>query len=66
MKRNQLIRELCDTGAKCKRHAETCTKCYHPIMDEEGNPKYVSEACAEGAVLLRRYNELESEYWKIA
>ena len=47
----------------CRRHAETCKECFIPIMDEEGNPQYESEACADGAKLLRMYRKLESDYF---
>lgn len=47
----------------CRRHAETCRECFVPIVDEEGNPQYESEACADGAKLLRIYRKLESDYF---
>ncbi len=45
------------------RHATTCRECYHPIFDEEGNPGYLSEACAEGAAILDAFHRLEHEYF---
>jgi hypothetical protein len=47
----------------CRIHAETCTECFIPIMDEEGNPQFVSEACAKGAELLRTYRKMEANYF---
>jgi hypothetical protein len=32
-------------------------------MDEEGNPQFISEACAEGAELLRIYRKAEADYF---
>ena len=43
----------------CRRHAETCKECFIPIMDEEGNPQFVSEACAEGA----QHRKAEADYF---
>lgn len=33
-------------------HADTCRKCCQPIVNEEGNPGFLSEACKEGRILL--------------
>ena len=37
---------------KAARHARACTKCSMPIVDEDGNPGYYSEACRTGQILL--------------
>ena len=47
----------------CRMHADNCRECFVPIVDEEGNPQYESEACADGAKLLRMYRKLESDYF---
>lgn len=57
--------KLNHSSADCLAHSKTCRECYMPIMDEEGNPQYVSEACQEGAKLLIEYNKLESMYWNL-
>ena len=55
---------LRQAGEMCRKHADTCRKCFVPIVDEEGNPQYESEACANGAKLLRMYRKLESDYFR--
>jgi len=47
----------------CRIHAVSCGKCFIPIVDEEGNPQYESESCADGARLLRIYRKSESDYF---
>jgi hypothetical protein len=54
---------LVKTAELCRRHADTCRECFVPIMDEEGNPQFVSETCAEGAERLRIYRKLEADYF---
>ncbi len=48
----------------CMGHARTCGKCYVPIMDEEGNPQYLSEACERGRILLQNYMDLEAQHYR--
>ncbi len=64
MKKQELLRKINKSSIECQRHAESCRECFHPIMDEEGNPQYVGEACEAGAKLLTEYRRLESEYFK--
>jgi hypothetical protein len=40
---------LAKASELCRMHADTCRECFVPIMDEEGNPQFISEACAKGA-----------------
>ena len=50
-----------DLAAKrARRHAKHCRSCYHPIIDDEGNPGYFGEACKAGFVILKLYTEAES------
>ena len=49
----------------CREHAEKCHDCAVPILDEEGNPQYMSEACAAGAKLLTDFHAAENNYFKI-
>jgi len=42
-----------------QRHARTCRTCCAPIVDPEGNPGYLCEACAAGLELLRAYEAAE-------
>ena len=56
-------KDLMKAAGLCRMHANTCTECFVPIMDEEGNPQFVSEACAEGAELLRTYRKAEADYF---
>jgi len=63
MTKQQLLDAMAELTQQCWNHADTCKDCYMPIMDEEGNPQYISEACSEGAELLRKYRKLESEYF---
>jgi hypothetical protein len=57
------IEDLNILSDKCLRHAQTCRECFYPIMDEEGNPQYESEACSKGSELLKAYNKLEAMYF---
>ncbi len=57
------VMNLREASEMCRRRAETCKECFVPIMDEEGNPQFVSEACAEGAGLLRIYRKAEADYF---
>jgi hypothetical protein len=41
-------------------HAATCCDCHYPIIDDEGNPGYQSEACLAGLPILQRLIELDS------
>lgn len=47
--------------SRCRLHVKTCRACHHPIVDDEGNPGYMSEACAHGATLLAAYIKSDSE-----
>ncbi len=58
-------KDLRKAAELCRMHASTCRECFIPIMDEEGNPQFISEACAKGAELLRTYMKLESDYFAI-
>ena len=62
--REQIIKKLNRISFKCSKHARTCHECYMPIMDEEGNPGYMGEACVIGARLLGQFHKLEAEYFK--
>jgi hypothetical protein len=42
-----------------RSHAGSCRKCAYPIIDEEGNPGYLAEACPRGAALVNRYLAIE-------
>jgi len=64
MKKSELLECINCSSIECQAHAQTCRDCYMPIMDEEGNPQYVGEACAKGAALLTEYRRLEGEYFK--
>lgn len=57
-------RALLLVSAQCAAHARACTKCVMPIMDTEGNPGYIGEACADGAELLVEYRRLEKIFFK--
>lgn len=59
-----LKNDLMQLSDKCMNHARKCRNCYIPIMDEEGNPQFVGEACEIGAKLLTKYCAVESEYFK--
>jgi hypothetical protein len=61
--RREIEERLFKATRKAKRHAKTCHDCYVPIMDDEGNPQYVSEACAKGAVILQDYIAIEGRYF---
>lgn len=50
-------------SAQCAAHASSCTRCCVPIMDAEGNPGYVGEACKTGADLLTEYRRIEKLYF---
>jgi len=43
-----------------RAHAATCHACHYPIVDDEGNPGYQSEACLTGSPILRRLIELDN------
>ncbi len=42
-------------------HAASCSRCFVPIVDPEGNPGYFGEACPAGAALLRVYVDAEKD-----
>jgi hypothetical protein len=44
----------------CRKHAAKCRECYMPIIDDEGNPGYLSECCKEGYLLLTAYMDSEN------
>lgn len=51
---------------EAREHAESCARCYRPIVDDEGNPGLFGEACRPGLVLLVRYCKTVEEfvpYW---
>ncbi len=52
-----------ESAELCRKLADTCGECFVPIMDEEGNPQFVSEACEEGAEFLRIYRKAEADYF---
>ena len=56
-------KDLMKAARLCRMHADTCRECFVPIMDEEGNPQFVSEACAIGAELLLIYRKAEADYF---
>jgi len=62
----KLIDAITRMSDKCLAHAKTCRRCLVPIMDAEGNPKYVGEACRGGAELLKAYIDLEKQYFAIS
>jgi len=64
MKKSELLEHINRSSIQCQKHAASCRDCFHPIMDEEGNPQYVGEACAKGAELLTEYRRLEGDYFK--
>jgi hypothetical protein len=42
-------------------HAARCRRCHMPVIDEEGNPGYLGEACRDGVAILREYIDAEVE-----
>ncbi len=44
-----------------RAHATSCSRCFFPIVDPEGNPGYVGEACPVGAALLKVYVDAEKD-----
>lgn len=44
---------------KMRGHARTCVRCTVPVLDAEGNPGMIFDACPEGAALIREYQRLE-------
>lgn len=56
----KLLDALGDAFDKAQKHAENCKDCYHPIIDDEGNPQYLGEACATGATILQAYIDAEN------
>ena len=44
---------------RARNHARKCTACFIPIIDDEGNPGYFSEACATGYRILGEYVKAE-------
>lgn len=56
-------KSLMKAAKLCRVHADTCRECFVPIMDEEGNPQFASEVCAEGAELLWTYRKMEADYF---
>ncbi len=46
--------------AACRVHAAVCHRCPTPIIDDEGNPGLLGEACGEGGRILRVYIDLDS------
>jgi hypothetical protein len=58
---DKLQERLAYWEVECRRHAKHCTACCIPIIDDEGNPGYISEACQRGAEILANYQELDKE-----
>lgn len=56
-------KSLAKASKLCRMHARNCKECFVPIMDEEGNPQYESEACMKGAEPIRVYMKLEAAYF---
>lgn len=52
-------------ASACRIHALYCRACSHPIIDDAGNPGYLSEACPSGDTLLRVYMARETEMLRI-
>lgn len=48
----ELTKEHELAARKAWKHADICNECFHPIIDEEGNPGYLAEACGTGKGLL--------------
>lgn len=46
---------------RCRDHAAICRECYHPIIDDEGNPGYLGEACLSGRLMLEAYQKAEAQ-----
>lgn len=52
-------------ASACRKHAAHCQACFIPIMDAEGNPGMMSEACASGSLLLEIYNKREAAMFNL-
>ena len=50
----------------CLHHAATCRQCSYPIIDAEGNPGILAEACVTGSPLLLTYITLESDLFSLS
>ena len=44
------------------RHAQSCRKCGRPIVDDEGNPGTLGDACPVGLKLLVAYMEATGDF----
>lgn len=62
-KADELLSALNAAYDKAQNHAKHCRSCFHRIIDEEGNPGYMGEACKNGAEILKSYKHAESAYW---
>ena len=49
------------TAARARAHAQKCRRCGMPILDAEGNPGLLGEACAQGRVILTAYLAWEAQ-----
>ena len=59
---SKLLKSIDAWAKKCFRHTKACQACYLPIVDAEGNPGALSEACSDGLPLLQGYIDAESDY----
>lgn len=44
-------------------HARGCRNCCWPIVNGEGNPQYLGEACTEGQKILQTLLDAEQNYF---
>jgi hypothetical protein len=58
--------ELALSSKECHEHAAACQSCSIPIIDDEGNPGYLSEACGEGRRILAKYMRIENAILEFA
>lgn len=56
--------ELSRRELDCRVHAKHCTRCFVPIIDDEGNPGYLSEACPQGRDILKDYIDYETNIFR--
>ena len=65
MTKHEAENNVLKASARARKHANNCKECFVPIVDDEGNPKYASEACAKGARILKALNKAEAIYFSI-
>jgi hypothetical protein len=63
--KDEAMDRICNTNQACRDHANSCHKCFMPIIDAEGNPGYFGEACDKGVELLRAYVDAEAAYYHL-